>query len=277
MLTVDERLIEAIVEIAYTAADSILAVYESKTIDVEEKSDYSPLTAADLASHKAIVQALAALDPAIPILSEESDAVDYAVRKTWTQYWLVDPLDGTKEFIARNPEFTVNIALIDQGVPVLGVVQVPPTGMCYVGSAQFGARRRASRGADWERVQSRTFNPDKAFAVVASRHHGQSALSGLFERFEAQFGQFSVENIGSALKICLCADGQADLYPRLAPTCEWDTAAAQAVLEAAGGVLVDDQGKPLRYNTKESLKNPYFFAIGDRTYDWMPILLGAAE
>ncbi len=273
MLEIEEALLEQVVDIAYQAAESILEVYEKASFGVEEKSDNSPVTEADLAAHAVIASSLAALDGAVPVLSEESEAVDFSVRKQWQQYWLVDPLDGTKEFIARNPEFTVNIALIQEGVPVLGVVLVPPTGMCYVGGPDLGARKKEGREAPWVSIQGRPFKPQEAFSVVASRRHGAAALEGLLERLHAELGAYSIESVGSALKMCLCADGTADLYPRLAPTCEWDTAAAQAVLEAAGGIILNDQGVPLRYNQKASLKNPHFFAIADRAFAWTDYLI----
>jgi len=277
MMDVNKILLEQVVEIAYGASNKILNLYNSSEYDVKAKADESPLTAADLASHQYIVEKLQALNTSVPILSEESDNIPFSERAVWKQYWLSDPLDGTKEFIEKNPEFTVNIALIQEHKPVLGVVVVPPTAQCYAGGIGLGAKYRQTKQSAWQDIKSRVLNQNGPVAraeltVVASRRHGQSALTELFERLSAQFAELEVKNIGSSLKICLCAEGSADLYPRLAPTSEWDTAAAQAILEASGGCVVDASGALLRYNTKESLLNPHFFALGDATFNWKPLL-----
>lgn len=215
------------------------------------KEDQSPLTEADLASHRTILAALEKINPSIPILSEESKAVSYEARSSWSRFWLVDPLDGTKEFIKRNGEFTVNIALIENGEPVLGVVHAPVLGVTY------GAARGVSafKEAEGERTEIRVASDSGGvLRVVASRSHAGPET----EAFIAGLGrEVELVSIGSSLKLCLVAEGAADLYPRLGPTMEWDVAAAQAVVEGAGGTVTDLQGEALRYN-KEKLLNPNF-------------------
>ncbi|MFP5440981.1 MAG: 3'(2'),5'-bisphosphate nucleotidase CysQ [Gammaproteobacteria bacterium] len=274
-------LLDDVVAIARRAGDAILAVYNRPgDIAATGKQDDSPLTEADLAAHRVIVDGLAALATGWPLLSEEgTDQIDAATRLSWPRYWLVDPLDGTKEFIKRNGEFTVNIALVDDGVPVLGVVHVPVTGVTYLGLAGAGLAgpELADRGA-WKieagerrAIRTRTLAEAKAAGkpvIVASRSHGIDALAPVLVAIEQRIGAFRTANLGSSLKICLVAEGKADLYPRLGPTSEWDTAAAQAVLQAAGGAMVDSTFAPLRCNTKESLLNPHFLALGGGTADW---------
>ncbi|MFP5441165.1 MAG: 3'(2'),5'-bisphosphate nucleotidase CysQ [Gammaproteobacteria bacterium] len=273
---IDLSLLEDVVAIARRAGDAILAVYHRPgDIAATGKQDDSPLTEADIAAHHVIVDGLAALATGWPLLSEEgNEQVDTATRLSWTRYWLIDPLDGTKEFIKRNGEFTVNIALVDDGVPVLGVVHVPVTGVTYLGLAGPGL---ADSGA-WKieagarrPIHTRTLAEAKVAGepvIVASRSHGSDALAPVLVAIEQRIGAFRTANLGSSLKICLVAEGKADLYPRLGPTCEWDTAAAQAVLQAAGGAMVDAAFAPLRCNTKESLLNPHFLALGGGAADW---------
>ena len=259
-------LLPAVIDIARRAADAILEVYDGD-FAVEHKDDRSPLTAADRAAHGVIVAGLEALTPQWPVLSEESVAVPYAQRREWQRYWLVDPLDGTREFVKRNGEFTVNIALIDAGRPVLGVVQVPVRGEVYAAAEGVGAfhlaagERRALRVADYRGGPLR---------VVASRSHGSPELAQLL----AALPGHAIVSIGSSLKICLVAAGEADFYPRHGPTSEWDTAAAQCVLEQAGGRLTDFDLRPLRYN-KESILNVPFLAFGAGERPWQAAL-GAA-
>ncbi|MBT8145545.1 MAG: 3'(2'),5'-bisphosphate nucleotidase CysQ [Gammaproteobacteria bacterium] len=255
-------------QIAQSAGQEILAVYnKTGNIDVTVKDDNSPLTEADQRAHKVIVAGLSEAVPDIPILSEESEQLDYSVRSTWDRYWLVDPLDGTKEFIKRNGEFTVNIALIEQGQPMLGVVHVPVTGVTYRGVRGVGASK-TENGND-SAIQCRRIAPgQKALKVVASRSHRAPELDDLLDRMRKQFSDLELVSMGSSLKICLVASGEADIYPRLGPTCEWDTAAAHAVLLAAGGSLVDPQFSELRYNSKAELLNPHFTAIADGDFPW---------
>ncbi|MCB1670775.1 MAG: 3'(2'),5'-bisphosphate nucleotidase CysQ [Gammaproteobacteria bacterium] len=264
----DQQLLALAGEIARAAGQEILTVYnKTGNIDVTVKDDNSPLTEADRRAHELIVARLAAEAPAMPILSEESEQLDYAERSGWSRYWLVDPLDGTKEFIKRNGEFTVNIALIEAGQPVLGVVHVPVTGVTYSGLRGSGATRHEAGVAT--PLQCRRIQPGQtALKVVASRSHRAPELDGLLERLRETFPDLELVSMGSSLKICLVAAGEADLYPRLGPTCEWDTAAAHAVLLAAGGSLVNPQFDELRYNSKPELLNPHFTAIADAGYDW---------
>ncbi|MCE9957024.1 3'(2'),5'-bisphosphate nucleotidase CysQ [Aeromonas rivipollensis] len=238
--------------IARAAGDAILAIYR-QPFAVEYKQDESPLTAADQGAHEVIVQALARLTPDIPVLSEESDAETMQARRGWSRYWLVDPLDGTKEFVSRNGEFTVNIALIDHGRPVWGLVYAPVLDRLWYGGKGIGAWRVAD--GKHEAIQTRPHGDGEAWRVVGSRNHlSQETLDYL-----APFGEIELVSMGSSLKFCIIAEGGAELYPRLAPTCEWDTAAAQAVLEGAGGSVTQLDGSSLAYN-KPDILNPWFVA-----------------
>ena len=252
---------QQLLDIARAAGQAILEVYH-QDFSVEQKGDSSPLTAADLASHRIIMQGLTELEPDTPILSEEGADIPYATRSQWRRYWLIDPLDGTREFVKRNGEFTVNIALIEQGRPVLGVVHVPVSGISYLGQAGQGACKIDPDGTVHP-IQVRGKRQAKA-QVAGSRSHAGDSL----KRFLERLGDHEIVSMGSSLKLCLVAEGIADIYPRLGPTSEWDTAAAQAVVEAAGGMVTDTQLEPLRYNTKESLLNPFFLVFGDHTEDW---------
>jgi 3'(2'), 5'-bisphosphate nucleotidase len=255
-----QRLLE-LVEITRQAGLAILEVY-NRQFSVSVKADDSPLTQADLASHHVIQAALHALTPGVPVLSEESVAIPYRERSTWQEYWLVDPLDGTKEFISRNGEFTVNIALVRDHYPVLGVVHVPVSGVSYFGAEGLGCFRQAVGGeAAPIRVRKPGAQPP---TVVGSRSH----VNPDQERRLAGIGPHKMVGMGSSLKFCLVAEGSADFYPRLGPTSEWDTAAAQAVVEAAGGQVVRLDGGRLSYNTKESMLNPEFLVFGDAGPCW---------
>lgn len=247
--------------LAREAGQAILGVYDSE-FAVEHKEDRSPLTAADIASHRVIVAGLERLAPQLPVLSEESAEIDYLERARWTRYWLVDPLDGTREFVKRNGEFTVNIALIDQQRPVLGVVQAPVTGELWFAWAGGGAFGQSDSGSETRRLRTRPrANP---LIVPGSRSHGSEREAQLLSRV----GPYEKLPLGSSLKFCRIAEGAADLYLRLGPTSEWDTAAAQCVLEQAGGGVIDLAGLPLRCNARESLLNGDFIAFGDPATDW---------
>ena len=257
--------LDPVAELARTAGEKILEIYNTD-FAVEEKDDKSPLTAADMAAHHAIVDGLQALTPAIPVLSEESASLPFETRSKWSRYWLVDPLDGTREFVKRNGEFTVNIALIDAGVPVLGVVYVPVTGVSYLACNGLGAFKQEG---DAEPVAIRVRKlGDGPVMVVGSRSHRGDSLNSFLEKL----GEHDMIGMGSSLKICLVAEGVADIYPRLGPTSEWDTAAAQAVVEQAGGHVTGTDMQPLRYNTKDSLLNPFFLVFGDNSRDWSQYL-----
>ena len=263
----DAALASEVREIAARAAAAILEVYHG-AFTVERKSDRSPLTDADLAAHHIIVDALTALTPGLPVLSEESAGVPWSERAQWSRYWLVDPLDGTREFIKRNGEFTVNIALIDAHRPVLGVVHAPVTGEVAWAWQGGGAWRAHDDGPPQQaRVRPRA-NP---LVVAGSRSHGDARLGGMLDRV----GAHTLLPLGSSLKFLRIAAAEADLYVRLGPTSEWDTAAAQCVLEEAGGAVLDLAGHVLAYNTHDSLLNPEFIACGDPTHDWAAILAGA--
>jgi len=255
--------------LAREAGKAILEVYARVDHDIVDKADASPLTAADLAAHHLILAGLQQLTPDIPVLSEESATIPWQERSLWQCYWLVDPLDGTREFIKRNGEFTVNIALIEDGVPVLGVVYAPVLDWLYSGMQGLGASKLI--GDTGQAIHCTMLDPvQRQLRVVASRNHGGEALDAWLASLQSRYPDIKTVSMGSSLKICLVAEGKADVCPRMAPTCEWDTAAAQAVLEAAGGALVDPQGEPLRYNQKDVLLNPHFFAVGDPDFDLYP-------
>ncbi|HEX7339253.1 MAG TPA: 3'(2'),5'-bisphosphate nucleotidase CysQ [Rhodanobacteraceae bacterium] len=254
--------LNGVCELAVQAAAAILEVYSRDDFDVHQKEDDSPLTAADLASHKLIVAGLKRLTPDIPVLSEESAGIAWDTRRQWHRYWLVDPLDGTREFVKRNGEFTVNIALIDHQRTVMGVVQVPVTGDLYAASVNDGAWMQ--QGGKGERIQLATRKAASPLIVAGSRSHGSERQQALL----ANLGEYTKVPMGSSLKFCLIAAGKADLYLRAGLTSEWDTAAAQCVLEQAGGAVMQLDGTPLAYNTKDSLLNPEFLAVGDTARDW---------
>ena len=257
-----QALLDKLRVIAADAGDAIMRIYEGD-FDVEFKDDKSPLTEADRASHECIVTGLSALEPALPILSEESTPDEFKDRLDWNRYWLVDPLDGTKEFIKRNGEFTVNIALIENNRAVMGIVLAPALGVEYAGALDLGAWRRAPDAAP-EAISAKLRHIGPA-RVVCSRSHPSGTLAAYLENL----GAHELKPMGSSLKICLVAEGQADVYPRLGPTSEWDTAAAQAILESAGGSMMDAAGRALRYSMKDSLLNPFFLAFGDPNRDWL--------
>ena len=246
-------LLPDVVALAEAAGADIMAIYNAGPAEVMHKTDDSPLTAADLAAHVRIVAGLQQLTPDIPVVSEEGCVPDEGAR-TAPVFWLVDPLDGTKEFVARNGEFTVNIALIEQGRPVLGVVTVPAQKVSYWGLMGEGAYRRHAGEAVAQRLHVAVpREAGRPLRVMASKHHFHEDTRTLI----ARMGAHELVQAGSSLKFCRIAEGSADVYPRLGPTCEWDTAAAQAVVEAAGGHVCTLQGEPLRYGKAEVL-NPDF-------------------
>lgn len=271
MTAVDELATQmpVLLDIATAAGKRILEVYDSE-FEVEHKADHSPLTLADRVAHDLIVSRLTDLQPRLPVLSEESAGVDYQQRAQWSRYWLVDPLDGTREFVNRNGEFTVNIALIEGDSAVLGVVHTPVKALCHWAVSGQGAYRRHGADAD-EKIRVRDYFGGRA-TVVASRSHAHRALAQFTDRLQQREGPYDTISMGSALKLCLIAEGQGDVYPRLGPTSEWDTAAAQCVVEEAGGAVTDCTGERLGYN-KPSLLNPWFIVSGTG-YDWIPLLRG---
>lgn len=269
------ELIQEVSRIAGAAAECIMQVRQraqlGESISQQSKSDHSPVTEADLAAHQLIAEQLRRLTPAVPVLSEEAAAVDFDTRSSWSRFWLVDPLDGTKEFLAGRDDFTVNIALIEGHHPLLGVVHVPPSGVCYSGIVGTGAWRVSERGETPRPigVAERSASPVR---VAGSRSHRGASLDGFLQRV----GAYELLPIGSSLKFCLLAEGRADVYPRLGPTSEWDTAAGHAVLVAAGGQVRRVDGASLLYNTQRDWVNPYFIAYGPRDRDWLLIVKDSA-
>jgi len=255
------ELLLPIKQLAEEAGEAIMSIYDTDYA-IQHKEDKTPLTEADLAAHNIIDAGLQELLPAVPILSEESATISYAERSSWNNYWLVDPLDGTREFIKRNGEFTVNIALIVNGESVLGVVHAPVTGANYYACRGQGAYKQEA-GSDPVKIETRK-QPQGKIVVAGSRSHRGDSLNAFLENV----GEYEIISMGSSLKSCLVAEGVADVYARFGPTSEWDTAAAQCVVEEAGGVLTDTSMQQLRYNTKDSLLNPHFFVSGDPDIDW---------
>lgn len=269
-VTPNASLLRSVLTIAEEASGAIMQIY-GREFAVEHKQDASPLTEADQQAHRLITQRLQALTPDIPVLSEESPAEHqaFAVRSQWPTLWLVDPLDGTREFINRNGEFTVNIALIHEHRAVLGVVAIPATQTIYTGALGLGAQRIDSLGT----ISIQTHRPARsAPIVVGSRSHRGDSLDAVL----ARLGPHELSSVGSALKFCRVAEGASDFYPRLGPTSEWDTAAGQAVLEAAGGQVIGLDGAPLRYNQRETLLNPHFLAYGDAAVNWLSFVAASA-
>ena len=259
-----KELINPIVDLAIDAGQAILGVYATD-FDVQSKVDESPLTQADLASHRCIVAGLEKLTPDIPIISEEEGLPSFEERGQWQRYWLIDPLDGTKEFVNRNGEFTVNIALIDSNRPVFGVVHVPIQEKTYIGCEGHGAELRDGTSSTAIHVSTSSNDPVR---IVGSRSHRGSSLDAFLEKL----GDTDMIPMGSSLKFCVVAEGHADIYPRLGPTSEWDTAAAHAVVEQAGGQVLELDGKPLLYNAKADILNPWFVVIGPSDKDWLALL-----
>jgi len=256
--TPDSPYLEQVIALVQQAGLATLPFWRC-AVEVQAKSDASPVTAADLAAHQVLARGLVGLDRSIAVLSEEAADIGFAERAGWSRWWLVDPLDGTKEFIADSPEFTVNVALIDLGRVVFGVVGVPATGVCYYGGVGLGAWRIEADGQR-QPIQVRAA-PAEAFTLVASRRHSSAAQQQLEQGLGETFSQLQRVNVGSSLKFCLLAEGGADCYPRLAPTSQWDTAAAQGVLEGAGGEVLDLAGRALSYEARESYLNPSFLAL----------------
>jgi len=240
--------------IAIESGNAILEIYNSDNFEVEIKSDHSPLTKADKLSHQIIKDGLTKLFPQIPVLSEEGKEIPYEERKEWNKFWLVDPLDGTKEFIKRNGEFTVNIALIKKGKPVFGLIHVPVTGETYFGDVENGSyKTENNQGA--KRISVSKKKPGDRLTVVQSRSHSGEEEKEFYSNFDIN----EKLSRGSSLKICMVAEGKAELYFRGGPTWEWDTAAGHAILLGAGGYFVNKDKSPLLYN-KEIIKNFGFIA-----------------
>ncbi len=261
--------LSAVIEVAEAAGREIMRIYQT-AFTVSLKADRSPLTEADLSAQRIIAGGLQRLTPQIGMLGEESLPQIFEQRHEWSRLWLVDPLDGTREFVKRNGEFTVNIALVEEREPVLGVVYAPARGVLYGAARGCGAFRRS---ADGERtpIHARMQAPPRP-RVLGSRSYGDAAL----DRMLARLGEHERLSVGSALKFGLLAEGSADLYVRRGPTSEWDTAAGQAVLLEAGGCVVDWQGTPLRYNARADVVNPSFMAYADGSRDWLALAAPAS-
>lgn len=258
-------LVEPVLAIAQLAGRRILEIYATD-FSITEKADRSPVTEADLAAHRSILAGLSTLTPHIPILSEESAVISFAERSRWEWLWLVDPLDGTREFIKRSDEFSVNIGLVHGHTVVFGLILIPVTNVCYFAYHHGGAFKQG---------------PDQVPKPIHTRrigHHpiriaGSRSYTGRpLQVYLEYLGRHDYLGVGSALKSCLVAEGKVDLYPRFGPTGEWDTAAAQIIVEEAGGRLTDTSMRPLRYNARPTLINPDFFAFGDPSHDWAQYL-----
>ena len=273
-------LVSPLLQLCYEAGELICQHYHAPgDSGLSAKADDSPLTHADLDSHVHLRDGLAQLTPALPLLSEESSAATKSQRHSWPRFWLVDPLDGTKEFVAGTGEFTINIALIDDHRPVLGLLYVPLQKLAYVGiPGDFAARFSTLDGVGWQRE---TLAPqplaDKGasagLVVLASRRHRNRRLDACLAWLEARRGPLQRDNSGSALKFCHLAEGRGDVYPRFSPCCEWDVAAGQALLEAAGGGVLGLDGKPLRYNFRDTLLSEHFLAVADASSPlWQELL-----
>lgn len=253
--------IEPLLDICQAASDSIMEYYET-SFSVERKNDHTPLTEADLAAHEIIKAGLQKLTPDIPILSEEDANIPFSERQSWQRYWLVDPLDGTREFIKRNGEFTVNIALVNEHEVDLGIIYVPVSGVCYYAVKNGGAYKQTPSKAA-KSINTRKADLEKV-VIAGSRSHPSPCMKDFLDKLPV----YEVIPMGSSLKSCMVAEGSADIYPRLGPTSEWDTAAAQCIVEEAGGCILTTDFQPLRYNTKDELLNPHFIVIGDRSFNW---------
>ncbi|MBB1387835.1 3'(2'),5'-bisphosphate nucleotidase CysQ [Shewanella sp. SG44-6] len=247
--------LQQIVLLAKQAGEAIMQVYAQTDLQIEVKQDDSPVTAADIASHNVIIAGLKQHFADIAVMSEEDADISWAERQTWQTYWLIDPLDGTKEFIKRNGEFTVNIALIHQGQAIAGVVYAPVLDKCYSGIVGQGAWLQHKGSTSILDIRQRPLQTPPV--VVGSRSHISPDVAAYLQTI----GEHQMLSVGSSLKFCMVAEGQADVYPRLGLTSEWDTAAAQAVLESAGGKVVEYPAlTALQYNQKENILNPYFIA-----------------
>ena len=261
-------LIPSLKAIAQASGEAILSVYDQNDLGVQTKQDNTPVTKADLKANEIIEAGLKALPVQYPILSEESAHTPYSERQYWQRYWLVDPLDGTQEFINRNGQFSVNIGLIEEGYPLLGMVHIPVTNTSYWGGKSMGAFRQKGYGAH-ERIHPRAFDPGKSLVVLGSRSYLTERAQKYLKHLRTLYPNLESRQVGSSLKSCQIAEGVADIYPRLGPTSEWDTGAVQAVVEGAGGLFLNPEGERFAYNWKESLLNSDFLVLGDPDIDWL--------
>lgn len=251
--------INKLIQTSIDAGNAIMDIYDTNFV-IEEKIDSSPLTEADLVSNKIITESLLKISTDIPIISEESSEISLNERSSWNEFWLVDPLDGTKEFIKKNGEFTTNIALIRQNKPVFGIIHIPATKETYWGSEELGAFYLKNNSSKREKI-SVCKNKNKKIRIVSSRSHPSGDLKALLDKI----GDYETIGVGSSLKFCLLAKGNADLYPRLGPTCQWDTAAGEIIARSSGAIIVDLENKPILYNQKDTFLNPYFIVCANET------------
>lgn len=274
-MNIDKKLLDKIAALSIEAGRAIMKVYEGADFDISYKEGNSPLTRADTDANDVIVEALKTLTPQVPILSEECKEAPYSERKEWQRFWLVDPLDGTKEFIKKTGEFTVNIALIDNGTPVMGVVHVPTTGTTYTGLTGLGAFKQTTADDTAREIKVSSYTEGTLRLVASVSHRNPELEVFLGSIKETMKDRGGVENIsmGSSLKLCLVAEGRAHIYPRIGPTMEWDTGAAHCVVTAAGGRVTDLDGEDLKYN-KENLLNPFFIVTGSPAFPWKEHLKG---
>jgi 3'(2'), 5'-bisphosphate nucleotidase len=249
-----------VIRIAERVGHQILPYFglSSQELTVQKKPDHTVLITADLEAHQTILEGLTHLSPKIPVLSEEGEIPDYEIRRHWSQYWLVDPLDGSLGFSSHCPEFSVNIALIENQRPVLGVVYIPTIAVCYFSTLNQGAFKQDPSSPKPMPIRTRALDMS-SFSILLGRYLRSENLIDLFKSLEGAH----IVRLNSSLKFCWLAEGRADCYPRIGETYEWDTAAAQCILEEAGGIVVDFNGKSLQYNAKSSLVNPPFLAMGD--------------
>ncbi|MDH5300520.1 MAG: 3'(2'),5'-bisphosphate nucleotidase CysQ [Gammaproteobacteria bacterium] len=268
---IQQTLLTALMQITRQAGEAILEVYQGP-YEISHKQDTTPVTDADLIAHQLLVSTLHDLAPQLPILSEESPLIPLSTRRQWKRYWLIDPLDGTLEFIRKTGEFSVNVALVEKNRPVFGLVYAPVSGTFYYAQKGLGAYRQ-KRDQPAERIYGRQLQPKQLVVTTSSRSRRDRRTL----EFLSRLPDYQLLTMGSALKSCLIAEGKADIYPRIGPTSEWDTAAAQIIVEEAGGQLTDMNLQPLRYNTRETLLNPDFLAVADANFDWRQFLAEPAS
>lgn len=265
------HLLPSVIEVARSAGQLILEIYEKKDYEEFTKSDDTPVTSADLAAHKLISQRLSELTPDIPVLSEEDADISFEQRSQWDRYWLVDPLDGTQEFIARSGDFATIIALIEHNRPVMGVVYGPVSGVTYYAYSGKGAWKIPEMDESVKIQTHKHEQPNQSIAIAISRRQD---INRITSRMSSKWNYDLVPLGSAALKACLVAEGAVDCYLRLGPTGEWDTAATQCIVEEAGGRILNTHLQPLSYNERETLENPNFIVLGDKELPWDEILEG---
>ncbi|MBY7914570.1 3'(2'),5'-bisphosphate nucleotidase CysQ [Vibrio fluvialis] len=263
------HLLPDVISIARSAGQLILDIYENKSYESYTKSDETPVTSADLAAHKLVVERLSELTPDIPVLSEEAANISLTTRETWQRYWLVDPLDGTQEFIARSGDFATIIALVENNRPVMGVVYGPVSGVTYYAYSSKGAWKIPDMSESLRIETHKHELPGQSIAIAISRRQD---INRITNRLSSQWNYELVPLGSAALKACLVAEGAVDCYLRLGPTGEWDTAATQCIVEEAGGRILSTQLEPLSYNERDTLENPNFIVLGDADLPWDKIL-----